>query len=89
VIIPAPKIAQPMTSLDSILENLFNHFREMFTHEVAPYSIELSFKVKIPAKVKDELIEHIPVHFQRYGFKVLEIRKTAKGIAILFEWYLS
>lgn len=85
MIIEASKIAQPMSSLDSILENLFNHFREMFTHEVAPYSIELSFKVKIPAKVKDELIEYIPVHFQKYGFKVLDIESAENGTIIRFE----
>ena len=85
MMINASKIAQPAMSLDSILEKLLHDFRETFTREFAPYPIELSFKVKIPAKVRNKLIEHIPGFFQSYGFKILNIENTEDGIIIHFE----
>lgn len=85
MMINASKISQPNLPIDDILENLFHDFREMFTREFAPYPIELSFKVKIPAKVRDKLIEHIPGFFQSYGFKILNIENTEDGIIIHFE----
>jgi len=85
MILNAPNLARPLSSLDGILENLFHDFREMFTREFAPYPIELSFKVKIPVKVREKLKEYIPREFRRYGFEVLNIKDTENGIIIEFK----
>ena len=85
MVINAHSTAEPGSTLDQIFEKLFHEFRELFTHNSAPYSVKLSFSVRIPMKVEDNLLEFIPDLFHRYGFEVTDIKLTDSDTIIQFE----
>ena len=84
MLLNACNLKQPNSSLDTILETLFN---ELFhdSHVVFPPSIELSFKVTIPFEFRKVMKEYIPKLFKKYGFEVIKLEdQESEGKTIIY-----